>query len=120
MTEDYRNVYGAGRPVPPPSAPAGALVSETGEPSPPPTLERFKKHAARFGTDNIYEIASETLILKDLIELVHTLRGLPSTGGGRYRASKVWALDKVQREHLTERMQSAGYSEKAINRVVKG
>jgi len=118
--EDYRNLYGAGRPVAPPLPPAGVLVSETGEPNLPPTLTQYKKHASRFGAGEIYETAKDHVSLKELIELVHALRALPPTGTARFSAGKVWSLDKSQREELTERMVRAGYKDKAINRVVKG
>ena len=113
--EDYRNLYGAGRPVPPPDRGLTAIAI-----GPPSTLAQYKKHAARFGAGEIYETAKDHLSLKELIELIHALRALPPTGTARFSAGKVWSLDKAQREELTERMVRAGYKDKAINRVVKG
>ena len=113
--EDYRNIYGAGRPLPPSDRGLTAVAI-----GPPPTLAQYKKHASRFGAGEIYETAKDHLSLKELIELVHALRALPPTGTARFSAGKVWSLDKAQREELTERMVRAGYKDKAINRVVKG
>lgn len=115
LMEDFRNIYGAGRPIPPPDRRLTAMAI-----GPPATLAQYKKHATRFGAGEVYETAKHDLSLKDLIDLVHALRALPPTGSSRYSAGKVWSLDKAQREELTERMVRAGYKDKAINRVVKG
>lgn len=109
--DDFTHRYGAGRPMP--TAPSDSLLL-------PPTLKQYKKHADKYGPDQVYETAIYGLALKDLIELVHHLRALPSIGGGHFRSAKVWSLTKEQREDLGERMQNAGYTEKAIQRVTKG
>ncbi len=111
--EDYRNVYGAGRPLVIRQERHTGLEGEY-------TLEQFKRHAARFGSGQVYETASRMLPLKDLIELVHALRALPPTGERRFREGTKWSLTKEQREELSGRMQNAGYKDKAITRVTKG
>lgn len=109
--EDFVKVYGAGRPV----EEAGAHVREKRY-----ILTQYTKHAARFGTEGVYETAVRDLKLKDLIELVHALRALPPTGERRFNAGRKWSLTKEQRDELSERMETAGYSMKAILRVTRG
>lgn len=109
--EDFTALYGAGRPV----TEEGSHVRAKRY-----TLAQYTKHAARFGTEGVYDTAKNDLNLKDLIELVHALRVLPPTGERRFNAGKKWSLTKEQREVLSERMEEAGFSMKAIMRVTKG
>lgn len=110
--EDFVNVYGAGRPL---EEAGSSHVREKRY-----TLAQYTKHAARFGAEGVYETAKTDLKLKDLIELVHALRALPPTGERRFNAGKKWSLTREQRDELSERMEVAGYSMKAIMRVTKG
>lgn len=113
MSNDFTKIYGAGRPLVIREVKSTGLEGEY-------TLEQFKRQASRFGPEQVYETARTMLPLKDLIELVHALRELPTGTTGQFRNKKDWSLTKEQREELAERMSDAGYKDKAITRVTKG